>query len=321
MLNVGLVTGSPTPSARAAPRTSVVLPAPSSPRTSTTSPRRSAAASSAPSASVSAGPLGFDGSRRPLTETLEPAQPVERSSHVALRATKMTGPRENGIAGRSLLLEGWRQDLHRQPCQSTLGPWRQIFDVSVDSCSRHDPRFCSRRTDCRLRTELIVQECGNRGARSGEPLEQAQLVGLAGAPGASAPGSALRRPARARRDPAVELRQPASSAGCSGAPSASSSGSRAKSSRSVSSMRGVYSAAAGWKIGYRRTARAPSIEHLGLPVQARDPGRIAAQQLGREVAERADHASAGSARPGAAGTPGSSRSRSAAGRGCRAAGT
>ena len=38
MLNVGLVTGSLTPSARAAPRTSVVLPAPSSPRTSTTSP-------------------------------------------------------------------------------------------------------------------------------------------------------------------------------------------------------------------------------------------------------------------------------------------
>ena len=38
MLNVGLVTGSLTPSARAAPRTSVVLPEPSSPRTSTTSP-------------------------------------------------------------------------------------------------------------------------------------------------------------------------------------------------------------------------------------------------------------------------------------------
>ncbi len=42
---------------RAAPRTSVVLPAPSSPRTSTTSPSARVAASSAPSASVSAGPL------------------------------------------------------------------------------------------------------------------------------------------------------------------------------------------------------------------------------------------------------------------------
>ena len=30
-------------------------------------------------------------------------------------------------------------------------------------------------------------------------------------------------------------------------------------------------------------------QHLGLPVQARDPGRVAAQQLRREVAERADH--------------------------------
>ncbi len=54
-------------------------------------------------------------------------------------------------------------------------------------------------------------------------------------------------------------------------------------------------------------------DHLGLAVQARDPRRVAAQQLGREVAERADHRSARSARPGAAGTPGSSRSRSAAG--------
>src|SRR5580698_4239279 len=55
MLNVGLVTGSVTPNARAAPLTSVVLPAPSSPRTSTTSPGRNCPASSAPSASVSAG--------------------------------------------------------------------------------------------------------------------------------------------------------------------------------------------------------------------------------------------------------------------------
>src|SRR5437879_3733069 len=56
MLNVGLVTGSVTPSARAAPRASVVLPAPRSPELSTTSPGRSPPASSAPSASVSCGP-------------------------------------------------------------------------------------------------------------------------------------------------------------------------------------------------------------------------------------------------------------------------
>ena len=48
-------------------------------------------------------------------------------------------------------------------------------------------------------------------------------------------------------------------------PSASSSGSRAKSSRSVSSFRGVYSAAAGWKIGYSRTARAPRTSTSARP--------------------------------------------------------
>src|SRR3954452_4868949 len=50
---VGLVTASVTPSARSAPRTHVVLPAPSSPDTSTTSPSRSSAATAAPTRSVS----------------------------------------------------------------------------------------------------------------------------------------------------------------------------------------------------------------------------------------------------------------------------
>src|SRR6185295_2195282 len=54
MVKVGLVTGPPTPSARAAPRTNVVLPAPSSPETRTTSPGRRRAASRAARASVSA---------------------------------------------------------------------------------------------------------------------------------------------------------------------------------------------------------------------------------------------------------------------------
>src|SRR3954452_14058608 len=53
MVNVGLVTFAVTPRARAAPRTNVVLPAPSSPLTSTTSPGSSSAASRAPAASVS----------------------------------------------------------------------------------------------------------------------------------------------------------------------------------------------------------------------------------------------------------------------------
>src|SRR3954453_11371561 len=54
IVNVGEVTGCFTPSARHAPRISVVLPAPSSPLTSTTSPGRSSGATRAPTSSVSA---------------------------------------------------------------------------------------------------------------------------------------------------------------------------------------------------------------------------------------------------------------------------
>src|SRR3954449_2867097 len=57
MVNVGLVTFAVTPSARQAPRTNVVLPAPSSPLTSTTSPGPRSAASRAPAASVCSGEL------------------------------------------------------------------------------------------------------------------------------------------------------------------------------------------------------------------------------------------------------------------------
>src|SRR4051795_12789832 len=57
MVNVGLVTFAVTPSARHAPRTKVVLPAPSSPLTRTTSPAWSCPASRPPAASVSSGEL------------------------------------------------------------------------------------------------------------------------------------------------------------------------------------------------------------------------------------------------------------------------
>src|SRR3954467_985657 len=52
MVYVGLVTAPSTPSARHAPRTNVVLPAPSSPLTSTMSPGSRRAASDAPAALV-----------------------------------------------------------------------------------------------------------------------------------------------------------------------------------------------------------------------------------------------------------------------------
>src|SRR3954454_21134052 len=54
--NVVDVTGPSTPRLRSAPRTNVVLPAPSSPETSTTSPGASVLASRAPARSVSSGP-------------------------------------------------------------------------------------------------------------------------------------------------------------------------------------------------------------------------------------------------------------------------
>src|SRR4051794_8830944 len=57
MVKVGLVTFAVTPSARHAPRTNVVLPAPRSPLTSTTSPASRSAASLAPAASVCSGEL------------------------------------------------------------------------------------------------------------------------------------------------------------------------------------------------------------------------------------------------------------------------
>ena len=67
-MNVGLVTAPATPSARAAPRTNAVLPAPSSPSTYTTAPcgrsRASAAASAAVSCSEEAELLLIGGDRR-----------------------------------------------------------------------------------------------------------------------------------------------------------------------------------------------------------------------------------------------------------------
>src|SRR4030088_565985 len=106
MLKVGLVTGSATPSALAAPRTRVVLPAPSSPRTSTTSPPASVEASSAPSDSVSADPE---------VSTLRAATPRDSracpcGARTGRRGQKKDRPAGEWCAGRSLLLEGWRQD-------------------------------------------------------------------------------------------------------------------------------------------------------------------------------------------------------------------
>src|SRR3954468_13722236 len=71
--NVGDVTGPSTPRLCSAPRTNVVLPAPSSPETRTTSPGFRPAASCAPAAFVASGP--------------------------ALRSTRLTKARAERLAG------------------------------------------------------------------------------------------------------------------------------------------------------------------------------------------------------------------------------
>src|SRR5271157_1835786 len=111
MLKVGLVTGSLTPSALAAPRTKVVLPAPSSPRTSTRSPSSRFAARAAPAASVSCGPtvsmlLSCTG------ETVEPARSGGQGQKKPARGRM--------DAGRLALLEGWRQPPHRPLATGSL---------------------------------------------------------------------------------------------------------------------------------------------------------------------------------------------------------
>src|SRR4051794_20207313 len=101
MVNVGLVTFAVTPSARQAPRTNVVFPAPSSPLTSTTSPGSSVAARRAPAASVCS------------AELLEQAQLL-------------------GVTGLRLLL-GVRGQERRQLCKVIA---HELFDrVGAQRCS------------------------------------------------------------------------------------------------------------------------------------------------------------------------------------------
>src|SRR5438552_12648284 len=107
MLKLGLVTGSRTPSARAAPRTSVVLPVPSSPLTSTTSPPTSPALSSAPIDSVSAG-AEVSSTRTDTDEAVEPSAPPLNT----------TGPWEKGArTGRYSWRGGDRADIGKHPAR------------------------------------------------------------------------------------------------------------------------------------------------------------------------------------------------------------
>ncbi len=116
------------------------------------------------------------------------------------------------------------------------------------------------------------------------------------------------------------LRRSAGS-GCGGASSASSSGQprevlaqRLQHRRRVERRRRVED-----RVQPQRPR--PDRADLLAAVQARDPGRVAAQQLRREVAERADHLRPDQLELPEQVAPGSCRSPAAADRGCRAGGT
>src|SRR6185436_11141411 len=117
IVNVGLVTGTFTPSARHAPRTKVVLPAPRSPETRTTSPARSVRASPAATASVSAADavsvtvLAVGMRPAPEGEAAEQEHEADRGDreHVEAGARKRLGGggpglRRGGRRGRGLRL-------------------------------------------------------------------------------------------------------------------------------------------------------------------------------------------------------------------------
>src|SRR4051812_6672140 len=101
MVNVGLVTGPSTPSARQAPRTKVVLPLPSSPCTSTTSPGSSRRPSSAPRASV-ASALSGSALMAPKSDLLEEVHLRRRGRH---RLAAAGGRRGSAGRMRGRLLE------------------------------------------------------------------------------------------------------------------------------------------------------------------------------------------------------------------------
>src|SRR5215211_4902736 len=142
MVNVGLVTGTPTPRARAAPRTKVVLPAPSSPDTRTTSPgtrrsaRRAASASvsagEAVSASAMAGPAAQD---EPGGDERDPGQGQRREVQARARqlsaAARLGGRRRGGLLLLGQLLVWHRLDGRRLGLRRGLGGRLRLERVLV----------------------------------------------------------------------------------------------------------------------------------------------------------------------------------------------
>ena len=204
-LNVGLVTGPVTPSARAAPRTSVVLPdaqlAAHEHHVAVAQVRRPARRPALRSRA------GSEVSTMRLTATTRLLERNRGSEPV-----NATGPREKGGAGRSLLLGGME-----------TGPSSAAIAADFRACTR----------DFRHSPESPVFVLGNRGqdsvqngqisrpdaARAGalnerrERLEQAQLIGLGRGSAAVSPRP-RHRVAAPRRASGIRDLGAATSSGC-----------------------------------------------------------------------------------------------------------
>ncbi len=129
---------------------------------------------------------------------------------------KRDRPAGEWIAGRSFTPGGMETGPSSAAMPTDFRTWTKLFDTP-----RKTPLLQGKRHWTASRT-----------VRAGRPRRR--------------PAPTLGEPVRLGLPRARRARASAPAGGCSGAPSASSAGSRVKSSRSVSSIRGVYSAAAGW---------------------------------------------------------------------------
>ena len=245
--------------------------------------------------------------------TREPrACPTPRTRIPSRGITRPTRGRMGG-AGRSFTPGGMETGpSSASPLATDLGPaGHPIFGQPAES-----PSFAAVN-----RAAENASRTGSRGAAVSGPgaAPAAPATAPAARPGGGLRGStrargAPRRP-RPRSLPAIGLRRLGGARRLFGRARARA----ARDAREVLAQRLRASAACtAPPRGGRSGTAAPPARPAPTPratVQAGDPGGIAPRQLGGEVPQRADHESARSARPGGAGTPGSSRSRPAGDRG------
>ena len=248
-----------------------------------------------------------------------------RPCGIRTRAKKKTDPRENG--GRGPVVYSWRdgdRTFIGSPCIDFRACWTPDFAVTPESPANTPDSQSEKLRNC-VQNGLDGPRTGPSAAQNRPSCSASRSSGSARRGPAATPRR-RRRTIALRRAPRVRVAVSGSAArrsggGCSGAPERQQLGDagevfaqRLQHPRRVQRGGGVVDRVQ----PHRPRAEHP---HLGLAVQAGDPGGVAAQQLGGEVARACRSRSARSARPGAAGTPGSSRSPPAGGRGCRAGGT